>query len=89
MWTCGGSIEVVPCSKIAHIERAHKPYMPDLSMAMKRNALRVAEVWMDEFKHNINLAWNLPFEVQFLGVHTEKLSMSRYLVNFIVVYLDH
>lgn len=64
MWTCGGSIEVVPCSKIAHIERAHKPYMPDLSQAMKRNALRVAEVWMDEYKHNINLAWNLPFEVE-------------------------
>ncbi|TDH09134.1 hypothetical protein EPR50_G00083510 [Perca flavescens] len=62
VWTCGGSIEVVPCSKIAHIERAHKPYMPDLSEAMKRNALRVAEVWMDEYKHNVNLAWNLPFE---------------------------
>ncbi|XP_041852435.1 probable polypeptide N-acetylgalactosaminyltransferase 8 [Melanotaenia boesemani] len=62
VWTCGGSIEVVPCSKIAHIERAHKPYMPDLSLAMKRNALRVAEIWMDEYKHNINLAWNLPFE---------------------------
>nr|XP_046250148.1 probable polypeptide N-acetylgalactosaminyltransferase 8 [Scatophagus argus] len=62
VWTCGGSIEVVPCSKIAHIERYHKPYMRDLSPAMKRNALRVAEVWMDEYKHNINLAWNLPFE---------------------------
>ncbi|XP_068169308.1 probable polypeptide N-acetylgalactosaminyltransferase 8 [Antennarius striatus] len=62
VWTCGGSVEVVPCSKIAHIERAHKPYMPDLSYVMKRNALRVAEVWMDEYKHNINLAWNLPFE---------------------------
>lgn len=63
VWTCGGSIEVVPCSKIAHIERAHKPYMPDLTLAMKRNALRVAEVWMDEYKHNVNLAWNLPFQV--------------------------
>ncbi|KAM4572294.1 putative polypeptide N-acetylgalactosaminyltransferase 8 isoform 1-T1 [Odontesthes bonariensis] len=62
VWTCGGSVEVVPCSKIAHIERAHKPYLPDLSPAMKRNALRVAAVWMDEYKHNINLAWNLPFE---------------------------
>ncbi|XP_075875304.1 putative polypeptide N-acetylgalactosaminyltransferase 8 [Nelusetta ayraudi] len=62
VWTCGGSVEVVPCSKIAHIERGHKPYMPDLSVAMKRNALRVAEVWMDEYKHNVNLAWNLPFE---------------------------
>ncbi|XP_056138177.1 probable polypeptide N-acetylgalactosaminyltransferase 8 [Lampris incognitus] len=62
VWTCGGSIEVVPCSKIAHIERNHKPYMPDLSQAMKRNALRVAEVWMDEYKHNVNLAWNIPLK---------------------------
>ncbi|XP_039470625.1 probable polypeptide N-acetylgalactosaminyltransferase 8 [Oreochromis aureus] len=62
VWTCGGSIEVVPCSKIAHIERAHKPYMPDLRPVMKRNALRVAEIWMDEYKHNVNLAWNIPFE---------------------------
>lgn len=65
MWTCGGSIEVVPCSKIGHIERRHKPYMRDLSITMKRNALRVAEVWMDDYKHNINLAWNLPFKVLF------------------------
>ncbi|KAM9470771.1 putative polypeptide N-acetylgalactosaminyltransferase 8 [Clarias gariepinus] len=62
VWTCGGSIEIVPCSKIAHIERAHKPYMPDLSIAMKRNALRVADIWMDEYKHHVNIAWNLPLK---------------------------
>ncbi|XP_053487402.1 probable polypeptide N-acetylgalactosaminyltransferase 8 [Ictalurus furcatus] len=62
VWTCGGSIEVVPCSKIAHIERAHKPYMLDLSHAMKRNALRVADIWMDEYKYHVNIAWNLPFK---------------------------
>uniref|UniRef100_A0A8C1D2I6 Polypeptide N-acetylgalactosaminyltransferase n=1 Tax=Cyprinus carpio carpio TaxID=630221 RepID=A0A8C1D2I6_CYPCA len=62
VWLCGGSIEIVPCSKIAHIERAHKPYMPDLSNVMKRNALRVAEVWMDEYKINVNIAWGLPIK---------------------------
>ncbi|XP_028256464.1 probable polypeptide N-acetylgalactosaminyltransferase 8 [Parambassis ranga] len=62
VWLCGGSIEVVPCSKIAHIERQAKPYLPDLSVTMKRNALRVAEVWLDEYKHNVNVAWNLPLE---------------------------
>ncbi|KAI4825575.1 hypothetical protein KUCAC02_021255 [Chaenocephalus aceratus] len=72
VWTCGGSIEVVPCSRIAHIERAHKPYMPDLSVAMRRNAMRVAEVWMDEYKHNVNLFWNLPFEN-----HGIDIGMSR------------
>ncbi|KAG9342680.1 hypothetical protein JZ751_016117 [Albula glossodonta] len=62
VWLCGGSIEVVPCSRIAHIERAHKPYQLDLTITMKRNALRVAEVWMDEYKHNVNIAWNLPLK---------------------------
>ncbi|XP_035280917.1 probable polypeptide N-acetylgalactosaminyltransferase 8 [Anguilla anguilla] len=62
VWLCGGSVEVVPCSKIAHIERAHKPYLPDYSVTMKRNALRVAEVWMDEYKDNVKIAWNLPLK---------------------------
>uniref|UniRef100_A0A8C1JJQ9 Glycosyltransferase 2-like domain-containing protein n=1 Tax=Cyprinus carpio TaxID=7962 RepID=A0A8C1JJQ9_CYPCA len=61
VWLCGGSIEIVPCSKIAHIERAHKPYMPDLRNVMKRNALRVAEVWMDEYKINILCICSLLF----------------------------
>ena len=63
VWTCGGSIEVVPCSRIAHIERRHKPYALDLSVPMRRNALRVAEVWMDEHKTNVLVSWNLPLKV--------------------------
>ncbi|XP_047658192.1 probable polypeptide N-acetylgalactosaminyltransferase 8 [Tachysurus fulvidraco] len=62
VWTCGGSIKVVPCSKIAHIERAHKPYAPDLSKYMMRNALRVADIWMDEYKYHVHIAWNLPLK---------------------------
>ncbi|XP_037398486.1 probable polypeptide N-acetylgalactosaminyltransferase 8 [Pygocentrus nattereri] len=60
VWLCGGSIEIIPCSKVAHIERAHKPYAQNLNVLMKRNALRVAEVWLDEYKINVNAAWNLP-----------------------------
>uniref|UniRef100_A0A3Q2Q8H4 Polypeptide N-acetylgalactosaminyltransferase n=1 Tax=Fundulus heteroclitus TaxID=8078 RepID=A0A3Q2Q8H4_FUNHE len=62
VWLCGGSIEVIPCSKIAHIERFHKPYAPDLSTTVRRNALRAAEVWMDDYKYNVAVAWNLPIE---------------------------
>ncbi|XP_060740780.1 probable polypeptide N-acetylgalactosaminyltransferase 8 isoform X1 [Tachysurus vachellii] len=62
VWLCGGSIEIIPCSKIAHIERAHKPYAPDLGEPMRRNALRVAEIWMDEYKRNVIISWNLPLE---------------------------
>lgn len=63
MWQCGGSIEVLPCARIAHIERAHKPYTEDLTSHVRRNALRVAEVWMDEFKSHVYMAWNIPLEV--------------------------
>ncbi|XP_072322266.1 polypeptide N-acetylgalactosaminyltransferase 18 isoform X2 [Scyliorhinus torazame] len=62
VWQCGGSVEVLPCSRLAHIERAHKPYTEDLTTHVRRNALRVAEVWMDEFKSHVYMAWNIPIE---------------------------
>ncbi|XP_057693042.1 probable polypeptide N-acetylgalactosaminyltransferase 8 [Corythoichthys intestinalis] len=62
VWLCGGSVEVVPCSRIGHIERSHKPYALDLTPMIRRNALRVAETWMDEYKKNVVIAWNLPFQ---------------------------
>uniref|UniRef100_A0A3Q2CEH3 Polypeptide N-acetylgalactosaminyltransferase n=1 Tax=Cyprinodon variegatus TaxID=28743 RepID=A0A3Q2CEH3_CYPVA len=62
VWLCGGSVEVVPCSRIAHIERAHKPYAPDLNPSMRRNALRVADIWLDEYKKNVFIAWNIPLK---------------------------
>ncbi|XP_017328996.1 polypeptide N-acetylgalactosaminyltransferase 18a [Ictalurus punctatus] len=62
VWLCGGSVEVLPCSRIAHIERAHKPYTDDLAAHVRRNAFRVAEVWMDEFKNHVYMAWNVPLQ---------------------------
>uniref|UniRef100_A0A8C6TEV7 Polypeptide N-acetylgalactosaminyltransferase n=1 Tax=Neogobius melanostomus TaxID=47308 RepID=A0A8C6TEV7_9GOBI len=62
VWLCGGSVEVVPCSRIAHIERTHKPYALDLDIHMRRNALRVAETWFDKYARNVLIAWNLPLQ---------------------------
>ncbi|KAJ4938231.1 hypothetical protein JOQ06_002856, partial [Pogonophryne albipinna] len=59
---CGGSVEVLPCSRIAHIERAHKPYTKNLTAHVRRNALRVAEVWMDQYKSHVYMAWNVPLQ---------------------------
>ncbi|XP_035763765.1 probable polypeptide N-acetylgalactosaminyltransferase 8 [Neolamprologus brichardi] len=84
VWLCGGSIEVVPCSKIAHIERAVKPYLPDLSVTMKRNALRVAEVWLDEYKYNVNIAWNLPLEVRREGTFQWICLLDTHCVLFLI-----
>ncbi|XP_045313759.1 polypeptide N-acetylgalactosaminyltransferase 9 isoform X1 [Leopardus geoffroyi] len=60
VWQCGGSMEVLPCSRVAHIERSKKPYNNDIDYYAKRNALRAAEVWMDSFKSHVYMAWNIP-----------------------------
>ncbi|MEQ2195439.1 hypothetical protein XENOCAPTIV_012939 [Xenoophorus captivus] len=31
---------------------------------VRRNALRVAEVWLDDYKYNVEVAWNLPIGVR-------------------------
>lgn len=64
MWLCGGSMEVLPCSRVAHIARVKKPYHSNIAYHTRRNALRVAEVWMDEYRSNVYLAWNIPMEVR-------------------------
>lgn len=66
VWLCGGSMEVLPCSRVAHIERKKKPYNNNIGFYTKRNALRVAEVWMDDYKSHVYIAWNLPLEVRLL-----------------------
>uniref|UniRef100_A0A8C9FPW9 Polypeptide N-acetylgalactosaminyltransferase n=1 Tax=Pavo cristatus TaxID=9049 RepID=A0A8C9FPW9_PAVCR len=63
VWQCGGSMEVLPCSRVAHIERTKKPYNNDIDYYAKRNALRAAEVWMDDFKSHVYMAWNIPMAV--------------------------
>lgn len=59
-------MEVLPCSRVAHIERSKKPYNNDIDYYAKRNALRAAEVWMDSFKSHVYMAWNIPMTVSWV-----------------------
>ncbi|AWP21834.1 putative polypeptide N-acetylgalactosaminyltransferase 15 [Scophthalmus maximus] len=50
VWSCGGSMEVVPCSRVAHLERHHLPYrLPDQEL-LQRNKIRIADTWMDAYR---------------------------------------
>ncbi|VDN04692.1 unnamed protein product [Thelazia callipaeda] len=50
-WMCGGTLEIIPCSHVGHIFRKRSPYKWRSGVnVLKRNSIRLAEVWMDEYK---------------------------------------
>ena len=48
-WMCGGSLTIAPCSRVGHVFRRRRPY-GSRNGASLRNALRVARVWLDDYK---------------------------------------
>lgn len=51
VWMCGGQLLILPCSRVGHIFRKRRPYgSPGGQDTMAHNSLRLAHVWMDEFK---------------------------------------
>lgn len=51
VWMCGGELEIMPCSRVGHIFRRRRPYGgPGGQDSLMRNSLRVAHVWLDDYK---------------------------------------
>jgi len=48
MWTCGGSIETIPCSRLYHYFRPSRPYVFHGEVSEK-NTKRTAQVWLDDY----------------------------------------
>lgn len=63
IWMCGGTLEILPCSHVGHIFRGSSPYSWPKGMAeLRTNSIRLAEVWMDEYKNEYykRLGYSLP-----------------------------
>lgn len=59
IWMCGGTLLTAPCSHVGHVFRQSLPYsFGPKKNVVKNNLVRVAEVWLDDFKdyyyQNIN-----------------------------------
>ncbi|XP_074171195.1 polypeptide N-acetylgalactosaminyltransferase 11 isoform X2 [Rhinolophus sinicus] len=51
IWMCGGRLFIIPCSRVGHIFRKRRPYgSPEGQDTMTHNSLRLAHVWLDEYK---------------------------------------
>ncbi|CAL1537094.1 unnamed protein product [Lymnaea stagnalis] len=63
VWMCGGSLKTSICSHVAHMFRDKSPNIwPNHSEMIKKNSFRVAETWMDRYKHFFyeRNAYNMP-----------------------------
>uniref|UniRef100_A0A1B6JV54 Polypeptide N-acetylgalactosaminyltransferase n=2 Tax=Homalodisca TaxID=139475 RepID=A0A1B6JV54_9HEMI len=79
IWMCGGSLHIIPCSRVGHVFRKRRPYSaPDGEDTMTRNSLRVAHVWMDDYKEKI---FNMRPEMlkTSYGDVTERLNLRKRL----------
>ncbi|XP_058065425.1 putative polypeptide N-acetylgalactosaminyltransferase 9 [Anopheles bellator] len=60
-WMCGGKMVTVPCSRVGHIQKTGHPYLSKESKDVVRaNSIRMAEVWMDEYKGIIFDIYGIP-----------------------------
>ncbi|NWW67077.1 GLT15 acetylgalactosaminyltransferase, partial [Ifrita kowaldi] len=51
-WLCGGSVEIIPCSRVGHVYRNRFPRAFSYEEAIVRNKIRIAETWLGSFKEN-------------------------------------
>ncbi|XP_038596842.1 polypeptide N-acetylgalactosaminyltransferase 15 isoform X1 [Tachyglossus aculeatus] len=50
VWLCGGSVEILPCSRVGHVYRNQASTTLPIQEAVLRNKIRIAETWLGSFK---------------------------------------
>lgn len=79
IWMCGGRLLIIPCSRVGHIFRKRRPYgSPGGQDTMAHNSLRLAHVWMDEYKEQF-FALRPELRTRSYGDIDERVSLRKQL----------
>lgn len=82
VWMCGGKLEVLTCSKVAHVFRSDKHWKGQVYKVpgdeIARNKQRAAHVWMDEYVKYVLLT-TPPVSPEFLGDLTAQKALRESL----------
>ncbi|XP_006873763.1 PREDICTED: putative polypeptide N-acetylgalactosaminyltransferase-like protein 5 [Chrysochloris asiatica] len=55
IWMCGGQLFIIPCSRVGHITKQHIEDNIRILRSQAYNSLRLAHVWLDEYKEQFFL----------------------------------
>ncbi|XP_031629645.1 polypeptide N-acetylgalactosaminyltransferase 13-like [Contarinia nasturtii] len=78
-WMCGGSLEILPCSRVAHLFRSSTYSFDGNENEIKvRNNNRFIQVWMDDFKDHIYAAYPSWKRIP-AGDLTERINLRKQL----------
>lgn len=90
IWTCGGKLVSMPCSRVGHIFRDTSPYLlpGGADHVISHNLARMAEVWLDDYK-NIFYAYNPRAFRERTNVTERKLLRNELECKPFDWFLDH
>lgn len=79
IWMCGGQLLILPCSRVGHVFRKRRPYgSPEGRDTMAHNSMRLAHVWLDEYKEQF-FALRPDLRAQSYGDVSERVALRRRL----------